>query len=65
MGFYGPFFAISRTLWHVMDLTGRKTARKPSFEQGVASYDPQLVGYAHPLARYTPIWYSPWVEDEP
>ena len=48
-----------------MDLTGRKTARKPSFEQGVASYDPQLAGYAHPIARYTPIWYSPWVADEP
>lgn len=27
------------------------------FQLGVASYDPQLVGYASPLARDTPIWY--------
>ena len=65
MGPDGPFFAIFRVFRRCMVPTGRKTARKPSFEQGVASYDPQLVGYAHPLARYTPIWYSPWVADEP
>ena len=31
------------------------------FQQWGPTYDPQLVGYAHRLARYTPIWYSPWV----
>ena len=37
----------------------------PRIQQGVASYDPQLAGYAHPLARRTSIWYCRWVEDEP
>ena len=35
------------------------------FQQGGPTYDPQLVGYAHRLARYTPIWYSPWVAVDP
>ena len=35
------------------------------FEQGVATYDPQVVGYAHRLARYTTFWYCPWVAVEP
>ena len=65
MGPYGPFFPIFRTIWCMRTLTGRKTARKPCFEQWVASYDPQLAGYAHPLARRTSIWYCRWVEDEP
>ena len=41
-GPYGPFFAIFRTFWRYMDLTGRKTAGKPSFEQGVPPYGAQL-----------------------
>ena len=65
MGPDGPFFAISRTIWRIPGLTGRKTAKTRRFEQGVASYDPQLVGYASPLARNAPIWYCRWVEDEP
>ena len=65
MGPDGPFFAIFRTIWCMRALTGRKTARKPCFEQWVASYDPQLAGYAIPLARNTTIWYCPWVEGEP
>ena len=35
------------------------------FEQGVATYDPQAVGDAQRIARYTPIWYCPWVAVEP
>ena len=65
MGPYGPFFAIFRVFLRISNLTGRKTAKTRRFEQGVASYDPQLAGYASPLARYTPIWYCRWVEDEP
>ena len=38
---------------------------KPMIQQGVASYDPQLAGYATPLAGDTSIWYCRWVEDEP
>ena len=65
MGPDGPFFAIFRVFWRISNLTGRKTARKPCFEQGVPPYDPQLAGYAIPLARYAPIWYCRWVEGEP
>ena len=65
MGPDGPFIAIFRVFWRISNLTGRNTARNPCFEQGVASYDPQLAGYAHPLARNTSIWYGRWVEDEP
>ena len=65
MGPDGPFFAIFRVFWRISNLTGREAAKNPCFEQGVASYDPQLAGYASPLARYTPIWYCRWVEDEP
>ena len=35
------------------------------FEQGVATYDPQAAGDAQRIARYTPIWYCPWVAVEP
>ena len=35
------------------------------FQQWGPTYDPQLVGYAHHLARYTPIWYCPWVAVDP
>ena len=31
------------------------------FQQWGPTYDPQLAGHAHPIARYTPLWYSPWV----
>ena len=65
MGPDGPFFAIFRVFWRISNLTGRKTAKTRRFEQGVASYDPQLAGYATPLARCAPIWYCWWVEDEP
>ena len=65
MGPDGPFSAIFRVFWRIPNLTDRETAINPCFEQGVASYDPQLAGYASPLARYAPIWYCRWVEDEP
>lgn len=35
------------------------------FQQWGPTYDPQLAGYAHRLARYTPLWYCPWVAVDP
>ena len=55
--FFSPVF--------ILRTQNRGKIRKNSeFEQGVATYDPQAVGYAHRIARYTIFWYSPWVEVE-
>ena len=42
-----------------------KIQKNSEFEQGVATYDPQAVGYSHRIAHYTTFGYSPWVEVEP
>ena len=56
--FFSPIFILRiQNRW--------KIQKNSEFEQGVATYDPQAVGDAQRIARYTPIWYCPWVAVEP
>ena len=53
---FSNIFPIYETYW---------PENSQEFQQWGPTYDPQLVGYAHRLARYTPIWYSSWVAVHP
>ena len=56
--FFSPIFILrTQNRW--------KIQKNSEFEQGVATYDPQAVGDAQRIARYTTFWYSLWVEVEP
>ena len=57
-GPYGQVFANFHTFF-IYKPYGPENSQE--FQQWGPTYDPQLAGYAHPIARYTPIWYSPWV----
>ena len=51
---FSRFFILFGDVW---TLLAEKQPENRVSNKGLQLYDPQLVGYAQALARYTPFWY--------